>query len=526
MLNPRNIPGIFWRRLCQAVCLLLFFVLFFKTDYTGADHLEYAVNVLFRIDPLLAACAMLAAKAVIVLMLPALAVVALTLLLGRFFCGWVCPMGALIDLAHRFIQPRKAGLETPVPQLRYGLLVFVLAGSFFGLPMAGYLDPFSLLVRGLALAIYPSFNHGVTTLFTFTYQHAPAWVNTVTEPVYALLRATVLTLSQKYFSLAYFSALLLLAVFCLELWQRRLFCRSVCPLGALLGLLARAGLLHGQGGAESCKKCHNCRTICRMGAIDEDRRIAMEACTLCLECLRKCPRNVIAFDFKRPVAGPVPVSLSRRTLVGALASGAILPLFSGVRAMAKAPSPELIRPPGALAEDEFLGRCVRCGECMKVCIGNALQPTFVEAGLEGIFTPKLVARVGYCEFNCTLCGQVCPTGAIKEQKKAAKQRLKIGNAFFDKNLCLPYARGIPCIVCEEHCPTPDKAIKFRQATVIDSRGRAVQVLQPYLIDELCIGCGICEYKCPLPDRAAVRITSAGEARNPAKPLPVEPGAYR
>ena len=520
--RPRLVP---WRRLSQGLSLLLFFFLFIKTDYTGTDQLEYAVNILFRLDPLLAACVMLAAKGIVALMLPALAVLVLTSFLGRFFCGWACPMGALLDLLQPLTRVRHGQHDTRYPALPYLLLTFVLTGALFGLPVAGYLDPFSILVRGLSLAFYPAFTHATTVLFTWTYQEAPAWVNTLTEPVYSALKATVLPLTHKYYGLALVSGAILLAVFLLEFVQRRFFCRNLCPLGGLLGLTARGGLFQGHGGSTDCGKCQACRSVCRMDAIAEDRRIAMERCILCLDCLDLCPRGIIAFSIKKPPAAAPPISLSRRALIAALAGGAILPAFTGVRAMGKAADPLLIRPPGALAEKEFLGRCVRCGECMKVCIGNALHPTFLEAGLAGMFSPTLIARLGYCEFNCTLCGQVCPTGAIRELGLAEKHTMKIGHAFFDRDRCLPYAKGIPCMVCEEHCPTPDKAIRFRKVTVLNDQDQPAEVLQPYVVDNLCIGCGICETKCPLPDQSAVYVTAAGEARNPESTLPAAAERY-
>ncbi|MDD3620153.1 MAG: 4Fe-4S binding protein [Desulfobulbaceae bacterium] len=515
-----------WRRLSQALFLLIFFFLFIKTDYTGTDRLEYAVNILFRIDPLLAACVMLAVKGLVALMLPALLVVGLTLVLGRFFCGWVCPMGALIDLCHPLLRPRKRRTDTLYPALPYLLLIFVLAGAFFGLPVAGYIDPFSILVRGLAIALYPAFNQAATGFFTFTYLEAPGFVNVVTEPVYSFLRATILPFDQKYYTLVMLSAAVLLAVFVLELVQRRFFCRNLCPLGGLIGLTAAAGFFRGYGGNDDCKACRACRKVCRMGAIDEKRRLAMTRCVLCMDCRDKCPRGLIGFRFSPPSRRPAPVSLSRRAVMAALGGAALLPLFSGVRSMARVPDPFLIRPPGSLPEPEFLGRCVRCGECMKVCIGNALHPSFLESGLEGMFAPRLIPRIGYCEFNCTLCGQVCPTGAIRELALPDKHTCKIGHAFFDTDRCLPYAKGIPCIVCEEHCPTPEKAIRFREAVVENDRGETVTVRQPYVVDALCIGCGICENRCPLPDGAAVYVTAAGEARNPEHALPAaDSGLY-
>lgn len=523
-INSRK-PFILWRRLSQTLFLLLFFFLFIKTDYTGTDEIEYAVNILFRIDPLLAFCVMLATKTFVALMLPALIVIILSLLLGRSFCGWVCPMGALLDLFHPLLKPRARKIDTRFPQLSLIILCFILTTAFFGLPLAGYLDPFSILVRGLSLSAHPALNDVTTAIFTFTYQEAPQFVNAVTEPLYAFLKKTILPYNQKVYTLSLLSGSILLAVFLAELYQRRFFCRNACPLGAFLGLTAWLGVFKGYGGNEDCKKCRTCRSVCRMGAIDEQRRIAMKDCILCMDCLEKCPRSIITFRPAKLSPHPVPVSLTRRSLIGSLAAGALLPVFTGTRSIARVSDPLLIRPPGALTEDDFLERCVRCGECMKICIGNALHPSFLEGGIEGMFSPMLVARVGYCEFNCTLCGQVCPTGAIQILKLQEKHTFKIGHAFFDKNRCLPYAKGIPCIVCEEHCPTPKKAIQFNTATVKNDRGEEMVVKQPYIVDKLCIGCGICENKCPLPDKAAVIITAAGEHRNPEKTIPIISEGY-
>ncbi|KKL46425.1 hypothetical protein LCGC14_2345680 [marine sediment metagenome] len=175
--------------------------------------------------------------------------------------------------------------------------------------------------------------------------------------------------------------------------------------------------------------------------------------------------------------------------------------------------PLLIRPPGALAEREFLRTCVRCGECMKVCITGGLQPAFLEGGAEGLWTPVLVPRIGYCEYRCTLCGQVCPTGAIERLPMDKKVKVKIGLAMVDKNRCLPWAHGTPCIVCEEVCPTPEKAVWFHEDLVEDRRGRRQTLKRPEVDLKLCIGCGICETLCPVPDMPAIRVTSVGESRS-------------
>ncbi len=516
---------IFLRRLSQIVFFMVFVVLFLKTDYNGSDSLDSAVNILFRLDPFIAACVILGVKSLIVLFLPSLVLLLLTVIFGRGFCGWLCPMGTLLDFAGKMAPLRRRDNRTYLPNLPLIILVFSLIASVGGFAVAGFVDPFSLLVRGMVQAIYPLINSLTVGFFGFTYRELPEIVNGVTEPIYGLLQAFVLPAGQKYFHLASLSLLMLGAIFMFEGWQRRFFCRNICPLGAMLGFVGRKAIVAGRGGGQECGACRLCSSKCRMGAIDAERKISMATCNLCFECVEKCPRQIIHFQSSSSWSRPSALSLSRRHFLGAALTGMLLPAVKGVEVRAKTPDPYLIRPPGALAEGEFLSRCVRCSECIQVCIGNALQPTFLQAGLDGMFSPILAARSGYCEYNCTLCGQVCPSGAIRKLSREEKHHAKIGHAWFDKNTCLPYAKGIPCMVCEEHCPTPDKAIRFREVEVLGDDEQKVMVQQPYIVDELCIGCGICENKCPLPGKAAVYVTSAGEDRHPGSALPSGGGSY-
>ncbi len=503
----------------QAFCFLLFIFLFVKTDYTGSDSIEYAVNILFRIDPLLALATMLAVKTVIVLMLPALLLLGLSLVFGRSFCGWVCPMGGLLDGWRRLFGAARTKSATIFPSLPEALLIFILISALLGVPLAGYLDPFSILVRGLSQAVYPGVNDVAVTFFTFTYQNLPEAINRITEPVYYFLKSTILPFEQKFYHFGLVSLLILCLVVSVEYVQQRFFCRNICPLGALLGWCSRLGLLDLSGGDADCGGCRHCAKICRMGAIDEQRKIHIDTCIFCMDCFQQCPQQIISFAGARPLTRGAGTSLSRRRFLASASASLILPSVLGVRTLNVQADPLLIRPPGALAEPEFLNRCVRCGQCMQVCITNGLQPVMLRAGIEGVFSPYLVARTGYCEFNCTLCGQVCPTGALRVLDTTEKHRFKIGHAWFDKNRCLPFAKGIPCIVCEEHCPTPDKAIKFKSLWVVDEQGASRQLRQPFIDDALCIGCGICETKCPLPGRSAIYVTSAGEYRHPESRLP-------
>ncbi len=491
------------RKLAQLLFLVLFLLLFRLTDYSGLDEIPYAVNIFFRWDPLVAATVLLSAKTFVALLLPSLCVIALTIVFGRIFCGWICPMGTLLDVAGKVISPQDQSGNS-LRGVKYILLIVMLVSSLFRLQLVGYLDPFSLLVRGMTLAVDPIFNLLVTGFFDPIYLHAPPWLSNLSEPVYSVLHKSVLPYKQSFFQLSTLSGSLLIAVFALEKLGKRFWCRNLCPLGAMLALFSKVSIYR-RFPQRACRDCQHCAPSCRMNAFDgESRQLQHEECILCMDCVDECVNQPSRFSFSVPHTVK-PVDASRRAFIGAGFAGIALPLLSKVDAAHNLPRPTLLRPPGAVAGNEFYSKCVRCGECMKVCIQNALQPSFLEGGYEGMFSPKLVPRLGYCELNCTLCGQVCPTGAIRRLTQPEKHAFVIGRAVFDPARCLPFADQSPCIVCEEHCPTHNKAIKFEELTVVNRKGEEVVLKQPYVIPELCIGCGICETKCPLPGQSAIRV---------------------
>jgi ferredoxin len=148
----------------------------------------------------------------------------------------------------------------------------------------------------------------------------------------------------------------------------------------------------------------------------------------------------------------------------------------------------LIRPPGALDEARFLARCIRCGQCMRICPGNIIQPALLEAGVQGLWTPAVNYRIGRsgCQPNCIACGQVCPTAAIRplslDEKQgqgdfAAQGPIRMGTAFVDRGRCLPWAMDRPCLVCHELCPVSPKAIFTRTTfeTIRDGQALAAKV---------------------------------------------------
>jgi len=448
------------------------------------------------------AAVVLAKKAFVVVLWPSFIIIALTLVFGRVFCAWICPLGTLIDIAGRCVPEPVRRIR--MGYMKYVLLVVVLLSAFLNAQVLGFFDPFSLLVRSMVFSIDPGFRYIMSLGFDSVYAVGPAWLSNMTEVVYGGLKIFILPYKQSFFYLSFFSFVLLASIFLLERLGKRFWCRNLCPLGGLLALISKLAIFKRKP-LKLCSHCGDCASGCRMDVFDSQNRFAFEECTLCMDCLEFCPDRITTFTFTRPFRQKTAIDLSRRQLLAAGVTGLALPAMMNTNALSQQGPQDLIRPPGSLPEIEFSAACVRCGECMKVCINNALQPLVFEKGIEGMFTPKLVPRLGYCEFNCTLCSQVCPTGAIEKLDQRSKHAFVMGEAIFDKDKCLVYGYKKECIVCEEHCPTHDKAIKFEKTIALDSNGKSITLQKPYVVPKLCIGCGICEYICPVQGEAAIRV---------------------
>jgi MauM/NapG family ferredoxin protein len=425
-------------------------------------------------------------------------------------------MGTLIDASGHVIKP-KVKIIPNLKYLKYVLLIILLISSLFGVQLLGYVDPFSLLVRGLVFSFDPMLNYIVALFFDTIYTSGPVWLSNLSEPIYDGFKMFILPFKQSFFLLSLFSFFLILLIFLMELIGKRFWCRNLCPLGALLALISKISILK-RIPIKVCKHCEVCSTDCRMKAFDENNVFQFEECNLCMDCLEYCPDQITTFKFALPKfnrPNDIKVDIKRRQLITSGAAGIAIPILLKTNALSKLSDDKVIRPPGALEETDFLATCVRCGECLKVCINNSLQPLTIIDGLENIFTPILVPRLGYCEFNCTLCSQVCPTGALEKINLEQKHSFVIGKAYFDKNRCLVYADKKACIVCEEHCPTFDKAIKFSEVNAIDFEGNKIVLKQPYVKEDLCIGCGICENVCPVNGSAAIKVVGKGRIKDNA-----------
>jgi ferredoxin len=462
------------RRICQILFFALFVWLCIVTT-VGTRFWQirnYPVNFFLDLDPLAAIGTFLATHTLYRWLTLSLVTVILTIIFGRFFCSFVCPFGSI---HHFFGYLAKLNKETTekidlnkyrkTQSVKYFVLVvFLVMAAFPSLAATlqiGLLDPIPLVTRSFNILLLP-----IADRFSHVISVAPRF---------------------------YEGAWLILAVFLtavlLNFIIPRFYCRFICPLGAFFGLIDRFALWRIGKTKARCPDCRLCEINCE-DACQPTHDFRISECVLCFNCLEDCKHGLITYQNAKSAAGEITnPDISRRGFVLSLAGGALaLPAIRLANMLGQNYNPGLIRPPGALAEDEFLKRCIKCGQCMRICPTNVIQPASIQGGLEALWTPALNNRIGSsgCQLNCVACGQVCPTAAIRpisldeklgrnDFEKAGP--LKLGTAFIDRGRCLPWAFDRPCIVCEENCPVSPKAIFTRVSfeTIRDGQLRVKKV---------------------------------------------------
>ncbi|HVJ15093.1 MAG TPA: 4Fe-4S binding protein [Polyangiaceae bacterium] len=548
------------RRFAQVFFLLLFLYFLAQTAFRGTFsassdtpvRLPLPVEGFLLADPFVAAMTLLSTHTVYRGLAWSLVIVALTLVFGRVFCGWVCPFGTLHHFFGWILPSRalKGGKRVESNKThwwqagKYYLMIAFLGASVAGSAIGGLLDPICVAVRAIGLGVIPALQYlGIRSATVASETNVRAVQNTA-DGIQDVLAQSLWTSNQGYFHQTWFILFTLIAILFMNRFIPRFWCRALCPLGAFLGVISRFSLFGMEKDHAKCTDCNLCLVNCQ-GADSPQGGVKhrKDECHMCLNCESACPEDVIKFRFLPNRKGlQEKPDLTRRTALASVAAGAVaMPSMRIANWPDKAYSEKVIRPPGAVEEREFLERCIRCAECMKVCPNNALHPAFFEAGLEGLWTPILIPRIGYCEFSCVLCGQVCPTGAIQKidekQKMGVGQKpISVGTAMYDHGRCLPWAMATPCIVCEEFCPTSPKAIWAEEVTIPkrdDKYGKdgghpemlTVTVKRPHVDPSLCIGCGACEKVCPIVDKPAVYVTNAGETRSKTNVILLENTSY-
>jgi len=483
------------RRFVQTLFLVLFTVLFFL----AADPLPSSipVDLFLKLDPLAALTTMLASRQIHAALLLSLITVAATLIFGRFFCGYVCPLGTLIDFSKQLFPQRKTlpGENASARQPKYYLLLALIVCCLLGFNLVYWLDPIAFVTRVYTLLLYPFvfllLNSGLDAL----------------RPLAGKLQLVTLSHQQFMQPLFYLNILTLLifsGVLFLNYFAERFWCRTICPLGALLSVFSRRGMFKRQV-SDACNRCMKCHRECPMAAIPKEPEETVAAeCIQCLHCSAICPQSAISFKplFNSALSTfNTSLDLSRRGLFLSLGAGALAAVSLKTTPFTKLLSPRLMRPPGALPEISFLAKCIRCGECMKVCLTNTLQPCLWESGLYGLWSPRIVPRLAGCDQTCSLCGQVCPTGAIRALPLEEKKNAKLGTAVIDRERCLVWAENKLCLICDEQCPYNAIVFKWQEG-----------FRRPFVSANKCNGCGFCEEKCPVKGESAITVTPEGEIR--------------
>ncbi|MBN2180638.1 MAG: 4Fe-4S binding protein [Sedimentisphaerales bacterium] len=483
-------PG---RRCIQTFCLILFLVLFFffSRPYVYDDGTEEIpqipdVEIFLLLDPLVSISAALASRALVWSLAAAGVVLLIGIVIPRWFCGYVCPMGTLIDLfdwgVGRHISRFRLRRRGWWVNLRFYFLLFTLIAAACGVSLSGFLAAIPVVTRGM-LYIFSPLRTGLTKGWDFVPQMNAG---------------------------QYISIFLFLGVPALGLLRPRFWCAYLCPSGALFSL-AGAMRLRRRKVEATCIKCGRCLDVCPFDAIGPDFSGYFINCAICRTCKGVCPKQSIKFvgrrnqiNLKPPTRqSAVSTSVSRRRFligtIGVVGAGTVAGAALTAERRSYAESYP-VRPPGSLPESKFRRQCVRCGECINICPSNVLQPAGFELGIDGLWTPKVVADRSGCLSFCNNCGRVCPTGAIRELSLEEKRAARIGLAVVNKNTCLPYARRDNCGLCVGECASAGyNAIEFvRIGGITDESGAPVQdsgYLAPVVLEDKCVGCGLCRARC-------------------------------
>jgi polyferredoxin len=501
------------RKAVQSLSLLTFVVLFLWSRQDGWPG--EVVNIPMRLDPLLVLSHALASRTLLAGSALALLTVASTIIAGRVWCGWICPLGTTLDL----LAVNGLRKSAPVPAegwrgVKYTLVALILAAACLRNQALLFFDPLSIFQRTLTVSVRPAANQIVTAFEAALYRN-PAMAAPIST-LDAWIRPTLLPVSPTFFRDTLLLAAFFAALVALDLVAARFWCRYLCPLGGLLGFLSKIAIFR-RDLKQACKGCALCTALCPTGTISSSKGYASDPgeCTVCLECLQACPRDLTTFKPQLSRAAWNTYDPNRRQALFAMGTALAATALYRTDALAARQAPNLLRPPGVPVTNEdpvAFTNCTRCGECLRVCPTSGLQPAVLDAGVEGLGSPVLMPRLGYCDYSCNACGQICPVEAIPRLGLADKRLQIIGQATIDENRCIAWSDHQPCIVCEEMCPLPKKAIELEVAQVWGPGATRVVLQLPHVLRDLCIGCGICEYQCPVSGSAAIRVYNAAADR--------------
>lgn len=425
----------------------------------------------------------------------------LTLLFGRVYCSSVCPLGILQDIVtylRKKIGKVKFSFTQPFTKTRYIILVVSILIFLFGSVFAlNILDPYSNFGRILANLIRPVVI-GINNSLAFTLESFNTyWIYPV-----------------ELKGIHIFSVLFSLGVLILVVWMSykygRLYCNTICPVGTFLGFLSKYSLFQIVIDEPNCKSCGVCEIVCKSNCIDtENSYIDFSRCVSCFNCFTVCPTAGIEYKFKysSSIKNEQKFDFEKRdflikSAVYLIGANAVIKAQQKIEVYKENTIPVIrefaVSPPGSYSIQNFTDKCTACHLCVTACPTHVLQPSFLEYGFLGIMQPRMDFITGFCNYDCVICSDVCPTGAILPQKSNDKKLIQLGVAKFIRDNCIVYTQGTDCGACAEHCPT--KAVRMMLDPEVNKNA-------PKVDEEICIGCGACEYACPTIPYKAIYVKS-------------------
>lgn len=430
-----------------------------------------------------------------------LVVIVFTLLFGRVYCSTACPLGVLQDIISfisKKIKKRKYVYKKPLTKTRYSILIVTILVFLSGSVITfNLLDPYSNFGRILSNIFQPIVVGINNTIAFFLESFNLYWIYPV-----------------EFRGIEIFSLLFSIGVFGIVGWMSykhgRLYCNTICPVGTFLGFISKFSLFKIGITESNCISCGVCERVCKANCIDTDNSsIDFERCIACFNCFTSCSTEAIEYQFRylpQKKDGPI-VNISKRDFVIKSAvyfvgASAVLKAQKKIEVYKENEIPVIreyaVSPPGSVSINNFTDNCTACHLCVAACPTHVLQPSFLEYGLLGIMQPRMDYIKGFCNYDCVICSQVCPSGAILPIKQESKKLIQLGIAKFEKDNCIVYTQKTDCGACAEHCPT--KAVRM----VLDPE---VNKNAPKIDEEICVGCGACEYACPTIPYKAIYVKS-------------------
>lgn len=427
----------------------------------------------------------------------------LTFLFGRIYCSSICPMGVYQDIVawvskKAAKKKKRYSYSKPKNILRWVVLALVVISPFVGLPfLLGFVDPYSAFGRimtNIFKPIYMQGNNVLESIFTSFGNYTFYKVDVVVLSIFSLIIAIITFLAIGFLAWKY----------------GRTYCNTICPVGTLLGFISKFSLFKVRIDADKCNACGLCAMKCKASCIDsKNHTVDYTRCVDCFNCLGSCNKGALAFAPYRKkspsVANSEPNDTGKRQfLTTAITTAVTVPAviaqekIDGLLSNNDIPVRQTaISPPGALSHDHLLHHCTSCHLCISRCPSQVIKPAFMDYGLGGIMQPVMTYEKGFCNYNCTVCTDVCPNRALVKLEMEEKHMTQIGRVHFVHDICVVVTDNNNCGACAEHCPT-------QAVTMVPYEGGEGLTI-PKIDPNICVGCGGCEFICPVRPHRAIFV---------------------